>query len=83
MHSFQAASKPTPKASSGGDLMADLHNKLAMRRKGISGIKEIQQLPPVEAPPNVMDRISAMIPPPPKPQANSSATDASDDDDWD
>lgn len=66
--------------------MADLHNKLALRRKGISGIKDLQQqqqtISLVESPPNVMDRISAMIPPPPKPQANSSATDNSDDDEW-
>lgn len=60
--------------------MADLHNKLALRRKGISGIKEGQTLPAIENPPNVMDRISAMIPPPPKPQTDS---EASDNEEWD
>lgn len=63
--------------------MADLHNKLALRRKGISGTKENAVASAVESPPNVMDRISAMIPPPPHPQANSSNTEASEDDDWD
>lgn len=75
----------------GGNLMADLHNKLAMRRKGISGAKEMASTTiPIESssssgnrPTNVMDRLSAMIPPPPtKQQPNSSTTDASDDD-WD
>lgn len=62
--------------------MADLHNKLALRRKGISGNKEQQSLPPVESPPNVMDRISAMIPPPPKPNTDTDASDE-ENDDWD
>lgn len=48
-------------ASVGGDLMADLHSKLSLRRKGISGTVS-----------GALDRMSAMIPPPPKP--NESAT---------
>lgn len=67
--------------------MADLHKKLAMRRKGISGAKEngaqsnIPVAASVAAPSsNLMDSISSMIPPPPKPEAN---TDRSDDDDSD
>ncbi|XP_046747363.1 WASH complex subunit 1-like [Diprion similis] len=48
-------------ASVGGDLMADLHNKLSLRRKGISGTAT-----------GALGRMSAMIPPPPKP--NESAT---------
>ncbi|XP_059622606.1 WASH complex subunit 1 [Phlebotomus argentipes] len=62
------AGKEAPKPAA-GDLMADLHNKLSMRRKGISGAKDAS---------GVMDRMSALIPPPPKPTAP--ATDASDDD---
>ncbi|XP_046485166.1 WASH complex subunit 1 isoform X1 [Neodiprion pinetum] len=45
----------------GGDLMADLHNKLSLRRRGISGTAT-----------GALGRMSAMIPPPPKP--NESAT---------
>lgn len=41
--------------SSSGNLMEDLHKKLMMRRKGISGTQK---------PANVMDRLSALIPPP-------------------
>lgn len=65
--------------------MADLHKKLAMRRKGISGAKEngSQSTNPaatVASSSNLMDSISSMIPPPPKPETN---TDRSDDDsDW-
>lgn len=67
--------------------MADLHKKLAMRRKGISGAKEIgsQSTNPAAtaaAPSSnlIMDSISSMIPPPPKPETN---TDRSEDDsDW-
>lgn len=68
--------------------MADLHKKLAMRRKGISGAKENQaqsNIPitastPVTPSSNLMDSISSMIPPPPKPDTN---TDRSEDDsDW-
>lgn len=66
-----------------GDLMADLHNKLAMRRKGISGIKE--HLPNNPAPltdnaPSMINLISALIPPPPKP--HEAKTVASEDDEW-
>ena len=41
-------------ASVGGDLMADLHAKLSMRRKGIAGSGM-----------NALERISSKIPPPP------------------
>lgn len=62
---------------SGGDLMADLHRKLMMRRKGISGNKA--------APGSVMDQISAMIPPPPPvtqfPTLNVTMS-STDEDDW-
>ncbi|XP_055626855.1 WASH complex subunit 1 [Toxorhynchites rutilus septentrionalis] len=52
----------------------DLHNKLQMRRKGISGARDNQE------PGNVIDRISAMIPPPP-PKIDAS-TSESNDEDW-
>ena len=55
-------------ASGGGDLMSDLANKLAMRRKGISGKPE-----------STMDKMSMMIPTlPDDPEDNQD-----DDDDWD
>ena len=72
---MQEIEKP-PSQSGPGNLMADLHNKLALRRKGISGSKD------TGATINVMDRISAMIPPPPtKRQEQSSGT--SEEDEWD
>lgn len=55
--------------------MADLHAKLAMRRKGISGTK------PDGDSGNALDRISAMIPPPPSNDRGSSTN--TDDEDWD
>lgn len=69
--------------------MADLHKKLAMRRKGISGTKEngaqtgatssSMAVPSA----NLMDSISSMIPPPPKPDTSTGNTDRSDNDsDW-
>lgn len=63
--------------------MADLHKKLAMRRKGISGAKENQ--PPIAtstAVPsaNLLDSISSMIPPPPKLDTSTANPDRSDDD---
>lgn len=54
--------------------MDDLHNKLALRRKGISGSKDATSG-------NVMNRISAMIPPPPAKQKDTSS--GSENDDWD
>ncbi|GAB0087798.1 hypothetical protein DMENIID0001_021480 [Sergentomyia squamirostris] len=62
--------KEAPPPAGGGDLMADLRNKLTSRRKGISGAKDAT---------GVMDKISALIPPPPKP---TPTMDASEDDDW-
>ncbi|XP_055706280.1 WASH complex subunit 1 [Phlebotomus papatasi] len=65
-----AGKRETP-APAAGDLMADLHNKLSMRRKGISGAKDVS---------GMMDKMSALIPPPPKP--TGPPTDISEDDDW-
>lgn len=56
--------------------MADLHAKLAMRRKGISGTK------PDGDSGNALDKISAMIPPPPSNNDRGSSTNT-DDEDWD
>jgi WAS protein family homolog 1 len=59
------------------DLMSDLHNKLQLRRKGISGAKDQGT--------SVMTKISSMIPPPPpKQQHNSSNSEESEDpeNDW-
>lgn len=68
--------------------MADLHNKLAMRRKGISGTKDIESTinaskaaaatATVNSGPNLIHRISEMIPPP----AHASDSDESDGDEW-
>ncbi|XP_046683302.1 WASH complex subunit 1-like isoform X2 [Homalodisca vitripennis] len=57
--------------SSGGNLMADLHAKLSLRRKGISGSQ------PGTADP--LEKMLAMIPPPP---VKESDTDEQDDADW-
>lgn len=67
--------------------MADLHKKLAMRRKGISGLKENESQQNTTAiktgSTNIMDSISSMIPaPPPKPDSNHSDDDDHDSD-WD
>lgn len=71
-----------PKAAPGGDLMADLHNKLLMRRKGISGAKDGQGNPTDGG--GVMSRLSALIPPPPVRNQNSSSDEdgTGDDADW-
>ncbi|XP_028287265.1 WASH complex subunit 1 isoform X3 [Parambassis ranga] len=65
-------------ASSGGDFMSDLFNKLAMRRKGISG-KGPAGGEPGDAPSGTggaFARISDVIPPMPAPHSTT------DDDDW-
>lgn len=61
-----------PKADKGMDLMTDLHNKLMMRRKGISGAQK-------EEPQSVKDRLSSMIPPP---TTKISSDDEKSDDEW-
>ncbi|XP_069759792.1 WASH complex subunit 1 [Narcine bancroftii] len=70
----------------GGNMMADLFNKLAMRRKGISGKGPQQQSEgsgevtgsDVSAPGGAFARMSDAIPPLPPPQQQT----AEDDDDW-
>uniref|UniRef100_A0A3B4Y6H4 WAS protein family homolog 1 n=1 Tax=Seriola lalandi dorsalis TaxID=1841481 RepID=A0A3B4Y6H4_SERLL len=65
-------------ASSGGDFMSDLFNKLAMRRKGISGKGpaggETNDIPAGTG--GAFARMSDVIPPLPAPQSTT------DDDDW-
>lgn len=59
--------------------MADLHAKLAMRRKGISGAKTEGGENDGR---NALDKLSAMIPPPPPDNGKSSSTNT-EDEDWD
>ncbi|XP_075167085.1 WASH complex subunit washout [Haematobia irritans] len=76
--------------ASSGDLMTDLHNKLLMRRKGISGAKDnmnnasknntLNTGSPSGNP--VISRLSSLIPPPPPKTKNSSEEDDSNDTDW-
>ncbi|XP_053965097.1 WASH complex subunit 1 [Anastrepha ludens] len=78
----------------GGDLMADLHNKLLMRRKGISGAKDKENINAAETAHKgslsfgatttgnpVMSRLSALIPPPVG-RKNSDDDDDDNDTDW-
>ncbi|CAH1153257.1 unnamed protein product [Phaedon cochleariae] len=67
------------KAPQGGDLMTDLHNKLFMRRKGISGAKQSQDNQPIDAD-STLARISAMIPAP-EPKNHVEST-SNDEEDW-
>lgn len=64
-----------PSKANPQNFIDDLHNKLQMRRKGLSGARENQE------PGNVIDRLSALIPPPP-PKLDASASE-SNDEDWD
>ncbi|XP_023300144.2 WASH complex subunit 1 [Lucilia cuprina] len=88
----EANSSRNPQAG-GGDLMADLHNKLLMRRKGISGskdnndsstMKNANNTIPTNTPSGnpVISRLSALIPPPAKgkPQTSNTATTSDEDD---
>lgn len=54
----------------GGNLMADLHAKLALRRKGISGLKQ-------EGSAGAIERVLNMIPPPPVKESETE-----DDEEW-
>ncbi|XP_061390388.1 WASH complex subunit 1 [Musca vetustissima] len=72
----------------GGDLMADLHNKLMMRRKGISGTKDnttdnAAASSSISGNP-VISRLSSLIPPPPvgRTKNASEEDDDSNDTDW-
>ena len=70
-------------ASGGGvDLLSDLAGKLALRRKGMSGNKPAESSSSRNAPMSMMDRMSAMIPPPPNAGEESDSDRRSDDSDW-
>ncbi|XP_054163001.1 WASH complex subunit 1-like [Oppia nitens] len=88
MERKKEAKKAKQKEVVSGDLMTDLFNKLAMRRKGISGTNVAKESNSVLMPsglsadPNsAMQRISSMIPPPPPPIPSVSQED--NEDDWD
>ncbi|XP_057658610.1 WASH complex subunit 1 isoform X3 [Diorhabda carinulata] len=67
------------KVPQGNDFMADLHNTLFMRRKGISGAKQLHDTS-IDAD-STLSRISSMIPPPePKPDPESTSND---EEEWD
>lgn len=80
--------QPAEATAGTGNLMDDLHRRLALRRKGISGSKRdsdgdvsagnSNNVAPPPPPGGVMNRIASMIPPPPR--DTSSGT--SDDEDW-
>ncbi|XP_072402143.1 WASH complex subunit 1 [Diabrotica undecimpunctata] len=72
--------KTASKFAQGGNLIADLHNKLFMRRKGISGAKQEQQT--VVDADLTLSRISSMIPPP-EPIVDIESTSNDDEDEWD
>lgn len=74
-----SASKPT----SSGDLMADLHSKLMMRRKGISGDKKVDQANSsnVGTAETAFARMSSIIPPPTRSSDIGSGV-STDDDAW-
>lgn len=67
LRSFAAADELSPvekkkvQAAPAGDLMSDLHAKLALRRRGIAGSKEAKKEKA-----SLMDKVSSLIPPPPK-----------------
>lgn len=67
--------KKKPSAAPAGDLMSDLHAKLAMRRRGIAGSKEAKKEKA-----SIMDKVSSMIPPPVKRDSTDDSN--SSDSDW-
>lgn len=71
--------KPTPAPA--GNLMEDLHKKLAMRRRGIAGAKEAKKEKA-----SILHKLSSLIPPPTKRGSESSDDDSASShsgNDWD
>lgn len=69
--------KPTPAPA--GNLMEDLHKKLAMRRRGIAGAKEAKKEKA-----SIMEKVSSLIPPPTKRSESSDDSASSESgNDWD
>lgn len=71
-----------PVTTRGASLMDDLHQRLSMRRKGISGNNNTETSYSMPQKSGVMNRISAMIPAPPPTAAKDTSSNSSDDDDW-
>lgn len=71
-----AVAKKKPQAAPAGDLMSDLHAKLALRRRGIAGSKEAKKEKA-----SLMDKVSLLIPPPSKP-SESDDDSGSSENDW-
>lgn len=74
----QESSSGSTKQPASGDLMADLHSKLMMRRKGISGSKTSQT--PL-TPDSTLAMLSSIIPPPTKSSDAGSGV-STDDEAW-
>lgn len=71
--------KKKPVVQPAGDLMSDLHAKLAMRRRGIAGSKEAKKEKA-----SILDKVSSLIPPPKTDDDSDSSDSASNNDtDWD
>jgi WAS protein family homolog 1 len=71
------AAKKKPQAAPAGDLMSDLHAKLALRRRGIAGSKEAKKEKA-----SLMEKVSSLIPEPSK-RSESEDDSGSSDNDWD
>jgi len=71
-------SSGSTKQPSSGDLMADLHSKLMMRRKGISGSKTSQT---ALTPDSTLAMLSSIIPPPTK-SSDVGSGESTDDEAW-
>ncbi|KAK4871477.1 hypothetical protein RN001_015601 [Aquatica leii] len=74
------STEPKKAAPPSSDLMADLHAKLSLRRKGISGSKNQDNLNFDAG--SAMNKISAMIPAPPTKVEHNESTNT-EDEDWD
>lgn len=79
-NSDQHQSASTKSTAPSGDLMADLHSKLMLRRKGISGTKKSEEVLSGES---TLAKISFMIPPPDPKEDNESNEGSSNEGDWD
>lgn len=71
------AKKKPSAAAPAGDLMSDLHAKLALRRRGIAGSKEAKKEKS-----SIMDKVSSMIPPPKKKTDSSDDESSNSNSDW-
>ena len=82
MDNANAMIKTSNSSSGGGDLLSDLANKLAMRRKGISGTQN-QGAAPAQGSLSTLGKMSMMIPSLPDDQDDDHENqNDDDDDDW-